>query len=82
MLPHLTGLVGAIVVQREVGRAPLYSPLEADFVTRLAAMAGGARRVLTFDSVDQFSALMDELIATSQPYSPLPGKQSSFTREA
>jgi hypothetical protein len=38
MLPHLTGLQGVITVRTDVGRSPLYSALESDFVTRLSSM--------------------------------------------
>ncbi len=82
MLPHLTGLTGAIVVQNKVGRAPIYSPLEADFVTRLAAMENKARRVHTFESVDQFNRIMDELIETSKPYLPLLQSRKVLLRES
>lgn len=74
MLPHLTGLCGAIVVQHQVGRAPVYSPLDPEFLTRLVAMGNGLRHVLIFESVDQFSSLMDGLIETSRPYLPGPRK--------
>ncbi len=37
-LPHLAGLVGAIAVRNSVGRAPLFSPLDASFVAHLSAL--------------------------------------------
>lgn len=42
MLPHLTGLRGAIVARTHAGRAPLYSPLQEDFVERLSALSNEA----------------------------------------
>jgi CRISPR-associated autoregulator DevR family len=74
-LPHLTNLKGAIVVQLSVGRAPILSPLVSDFVTRLAAMENEARVVLTFESVDEFSGEMDNLIEKSEPH--LPGSKNN-----
>lgn len=82
MLPHLTHLSGAIVVQYEVGRAPIYSPQKEDYIARLVAMENKSRRVFTFDSVDQFSTLMDELIETSKPYLPGPRKRSTPVQES
>lgn len=70
MLPHLTGLTGAIVLSTQVGRAPIYSPLKEDFIARLMAMANEARRVLTFETVNEFDALMNDLIEGSKPYLP------------
>jgi hypothetical protein len=70
MLPHLTGLTGAIVLSTQVGRAPIYSPLKEDFVARLAAMENEGRRVHTFETVNEFDALMNDLIEVSKPYLP------------
>ncbi len=70
MLPHLTGITGAIVVRSQVGRAPLYSPLEADFVKQLTAMADGLGQIFPFRSAGEFSALMNQLIKTSSPQLP------------
>ena len=67
MLPHLTGLSGAIVVRTGVGRSPLYSALESDFVTRLRAMADETCQVYPFETVDAFYILMNDFIATSLP---------------
>jgi CRISPR/Cas system-associated protein Cas7 (RAMP superfamily) len=39
MLPHLTGLVGAMTIRPSVGRAPIYSALAADFLEQLAGTA-------------------------------------------
>ena len=70
MLPHLTGLRGAIVVRSAVGRAPLYSALVQDFVERLSAMAGGSLLVFPFETVDAFHAIMENLLTTSAPSLP------------
>jgi CRISPR-associated protein Cst2 len=39
MLPHLSGMEGAIAIRRRVGLAPLYSGLQADFIEKLVALA-------------------------------------------
>lgn len=70
MLPHLTGLVGAIVVQSTVGRAPMYSALMDDFVTRLLAMRSETCLIYPFETVDAFHAVMRDLIALSAPCFP------------
>ncbi len=70
LLPHLTGLVGAIAVQSSVGRAPLYSPLEAEFTTRLTAMSNDQCRVFLFGSADEFHARVNQLIEISDPCLP------------
>ena len=70
MLPHLTGLRGAIAVRTSTGRAPLYSALQEDFVERLTAIAGGACKVYPFETVDAFHTHMQALIETSYPSMP------------
>jgi CRISPR-associated protein Cst2 len=80
MLPHLTGVIGAIVVRSDVGRAPLYSPLEAGFIEQLTAMADGIGQVLPFQSAGEFSSLMNRLIATSDPRLPVPKRAASSER--
>ncbi|MDP9310606.1 MAG: hypothetical protein M3R24_06910 [Chloroflexota bacterium] len=72
MLPHLTGLIGAVVVRSTVGRAPLYSALADDFIERLVAIASPTCHVLSFDSIEQFSSLMERLIDTTVPCTPTP----------
>jgi|GEM_PF-1555016 len=67
MLPHLTRLSGAIVVRTDVGRAPLYSALESNFVTCLQAMADETCQVYPFETIDAFYRLMNTFIATSVP---------------
>lgn len=70
MLPHLTGLEGAIVVRSAVGRAPMYSALKEDFVARLCAMRSETCLVYPFETVDAFHALMEDLITTTTPCLP------------
>jgi CRISPR-associated autoregulator DevR family len=70
MLPHLTGLQGAIVVRNAVGRAPMYSALMQDFIARLSAMKGDSCLVYPFETVDAFHAIMENLIAMSTPCLP------------
>ena len=67
MLPHLTGLMGIIAVNRTVGRAPLYSPIEEDFRERLLAMHNDSLQSSSFDTVDAFYHQMNHLIKTSKP---------------
>lgn len=72
MLPHLTGVRGAIVLRTQVGRAFMCSPLRTDFVDQLA---GAVARVsdapiLHFEDLEEFVAQMDYLIVHSTPYVP------------
>jgi CRISPR-associated autoregulator DevR family len=70
MLPHLTGLRGAIVARSTTGRAPLYSPLQEDFVERLSALSNEACCTYPFETIDSFNELMNALIETSSPSMP------------
>jgi hypothetical protein len=67
MLPHLTGLKGALMVRTNVGRAPLYSALESDFVMRLGGMTDETCTIYPFETIDAFYRLMNTFIATSVP---------------
>jgi CRISPR/Cas system-associated protein Cas7 (RAMP superfamily) len=67
MLPHLTGLSGAMTVRTNIGRAPLYSALESDFVVRLQAMADETCQIYPFETVDGFYRLMNTCITASVP---------------
>lgn len=67
MLPHLTGLSGAITVRTQIGRAPLYSALETDFIARLQAMADETCQVYPFETADAFYSLMNSFITASAP---------------
>ncbi len=70
MLPHLTGLRGAIVARTTTGRAPLYSPLQEDFVERLSALSNEACCIYPFETIDSFNEHMNALIETSSPSMP------------
>jgi CRISPR-associated autoregulator DevR family len=70
MLPHLTGLQGAIVVCPNTRRAPIYSALRDDFVTRLSALASPTCRVTPFETIDTFQTQMQTLIETTHPALP------------
>jgi CRISPR-associated autoregulator DevR family len=70
MLPHLTGLEGAITIRTSVGRAPMYSALASDFVEQLTGTASDTCVVLPFTTVQEFTALMNELITLSMPALP------------
>lgn len=70
MLPHLTGLEGAVVVQTSVGRAPIYSALCDDFVTQLQTLASSTCRVYPFENITSFNVLMNDLITHSSPCFP------------
>lgn len=67
MLPHLTGLSGAVVVRPTVGRAPIYSPLAEDFEEHLRGLANGTSQFIPFANVSGFQEVMDHLIATTEP---------------
>lgn len=67
MLPHLTGLRGAIMVRTGVGRSPLYSALDSDFVMHLRAMTDETCRVFPFETIEAYYMLMNDFIATSVP---------------
>lgn len=70
MLPHLTDLVGAIMVRCSVGRAPMSSALKNDFVQRLSQMNDSTCQLFPFDGVDGFYRVMGQLIETSYPCLP------------
>ncbi len=70
MLPHLTGLVGAIVIRSGVGPAPIYSGLVDNFVERLRSLAGATDEVFPFANINDFSTIMNMLIDSSYPRLP------------
>jgi CRISPR-associated protein Cst2 len=70
MLPHLTGLQGAIVLCPRAGRAPIYSALQNDFITRLSALQSETCLVLPFETIDAFHLLMHDLIEHTHPALP------------
>lgn len=79
MLPHLTGLSGAIVICRKAGRAPVYSALADDFLARLQAMQGEECQIYPFEAIDGFYRHLTHLGAASEPALP-PGSQDSSTQ--
>jgi CRISPR-associated autoregulator DevR family len=70
MLPHLTGLQGVIVVCPSTGRAPIYSPLQDDFITRLEALQSETCLVTPFQTIDAFHQAMRHLIENTHPALP------------
>ncbi|HLV97859.1 MAG TPA: hypothetical protein VKT82_04200 [Ktedonobacterales bacterium] len=70
MLPHLTGLSGAVVIRPTVGRAPLYSVMAEDFEEQLQGLAKGTSQIIPFATVSQFQEVMDHLIKTTEPAKP------------
>ncbi|NWJ94204.1 MAG: hypothetical protein HXX20_00310 [Chloroflexi bacterium] len=70
MLPHLTGLNGAIVIRTTPGRAAIYSALEPDFITLLVSLEDDTCRVFPFTTITEFSNAMKELIKHSIPALP------------
>jgi len=77
MLPHLSGLYGAVVVRKGVGRAPIYSPLAEDFVEQLGRLGREICQVIPFEGADAFSAVMTHLNETTEPALPHQERQMS-----
>lgn len=67
MLPHVTSLSGVIVICTTADRAPLYSALDPEFVSRLQALADETCEVIPFETVEAFSREMNQLIRHSAP---------------
>lgn len=70
MLPHLTELSGAIVLCSKVGRAPVYSALADDYLTRLQAMQGEECLIYSFETIDGFYKHLTHLSVASEPALP------------
>lgn len=70
MLPHLTELSGAIVLCSKVGRAPVYSALADDYLTRLQAMQGEECQFYSFETIDGFYKHLTHLSVASEPALP------------
>lgn len=70
MLPHLTELSGAIVLCGKAGRAPLYSALADDYLTRLQAMQGEDCQIYSFETIDGFYRHLTHLSVASAPALP------------
>lgn len=71
LLPHTSGLSGAIVVRTAVGRAPTYSPLEADCVDtldELCKLEAESCLMYKIKSIVDFSQCISELAANSTPF--------------
>lgn len=68
MLPHMTGIEGVITIRTAPGRAPLYSPLQSDYIDQLEQMVSENCRVMTFRSPAQLSKTLSELASNSFPY--------------
>jgi CRISPR-associated autoregulator DevR family len=67
MLPHVTELVGAICIRHTIGRAPVYSGLDPEFVQRLRALRMADLTVYPFENINQFGDAMERLITSSVP---------------
>ncbi len=70
MSPHLTALKGVIFIVPKVGSAPTMSGLDENFIERSQRMTSDNLFVYTFDSVDSFYSLMNEIIKYSYPAKP------------
>lgn len=70
LMPHLTNITGVIVIESQVGRAGIYSALQPDFMDRLKAMQNPTRQILSFETVEDFYALMTRLSENSYPAAP------------
>lgn len=70
MLPHLTGISGALVVCPTARRAPIYSALDPAFIQRLQALADESCQVYPFETTDEFFKHMKQLIDHSVPALP------------
>ncbi|EFH80308.1 CRISPR-associated autoregulator, DevR family [Ktedonobacter racemifer DSM 44963] len=81
MLPHLTGLSG-ILVATTLGRAPIYSALQDDFVSRLQALQSNHVQVYPFADVNEFHTQMNHLVENSTPALPHIWHSSPDTEDA
>lgn len=85
MLPHLTGLSGAVVICSTVGRAPLYSAMAENFEEELRKLAEGTSQFIPFATISQFQQIMNQLIEMTEPAmlpEHSPQKQGGNGREA
>lgn len=81
MLPHLTGLSG-ILLTATLGRAPIYSALQDDFISRLQALQSSHVQAYPFENINEFHTLMTHLIEHTTPALPrtwfsIPQRQST-----
>lgn len=70
MLPHLTGMEGAIMVQTKADPAPVYSALQDDFIEKLKLLGNDSAQVYPFYTIDQFAQKMTWLAENSSPSLP------------
>lgn len=70
MLPHLTGVEGVIAVRNTAGRAPIYSPLQSDFIERLKSLESETCLIFPFMDVTALNICMGSLIEESYPALP------------
>lgn len=73
MLPHLTGIRGAIIVRTQVGRPFMLSPLRADFMEQLDRAVSRTSEpglLLQFEDLEEFTIHMEYLVAHSLPSTP------------
>lgn len=71
LLPHITGLHGAVIVRNQPGRVPMYSPLQPNFTDILDSLCEQQHEscsMYKFDSIVGFSQCIGNLAATSKPY--------------
>ena len=71
MLPHLTGLEGAIVIRSKPGRAPVWSALDDNFIPLLSEMADTECEVGVFRTPHEFQSHMQPLLDASKPFKML-----------
>jgi len=70
MLAHLTELKGVFVIKTKVGRAPILSPLNQDFIVQTQQIANKTRLIFSFDTPGEFNQIIEDLIAHSYPSIP------------
>jgi CRISPR/Cas system-associated protein Cas7 (RAMP superfamily) len=70
MLPHLSGVIGAVAVRTQAGRAPLYSPLQDDFIGQLQGLGSDECLIFPFYTIVEFNDVMRRLISKSDPCMP------------
>jgi CRISPR-associated autoregulator DevR family len=70
MLPHFTGMMGALVVTTETRRAPVYSAIDSAFIAQLQSLADDTCLVYPFETITEFSDQLNRLISGSVPALP------------
>jgi CRISPR/Cas system-associated protein Cas7 (RAMP superfamily) len=72
-LPHLAGLSGSIIYIEQVGRAPIFSPLQSGFqdtLEKLGKILGDQCTVYRFENIVEFTELMTMLANETEPSYP------------